>query len=47
MDLKRVLGAVLSGAMVLPLAACGGGGDAETTSGIQGRRDLQGGCKGN
>ena len=45
MRLKRVLGAVLSGAMVLSLAACGGGGDAE--SGIQGRRDLQGGCKGN
>ena len=31
MRLKRVLGAVLSGAMVLSLAACGGGGDAETT----------------
>lgn len=44
MRLKRVLGAVLSGAMVLSLAACGGGGDH---SGIQGRRDLQGGCKGN
>lgn len=47
MRLKRVLGAVLSGAMVLSLAACGGGGDAENHSGIQGRRDLQGGCKGN
>ena len=32
MRLKRVLGAVLSGAMVLSLAACGGGGDAETTA---------------
>lgn len=32
MRLKRVLGAVLSGAMALSLAACGGGGDAETTA---------------
>lgn len=47
MRLKRVLGAVLSGAMV-PFPGCmrrrRRRGDH---SGIQGRRDLQGGCKGN
>ena len=45
MRLKRVLGAVLSGAMVLSLAACGGGGDAETTAASKAEETSRGATK--